>query len=238
MDEKEGKAMPSLRRGMVVVTAVLWLTAWPAMVGGPTALADDLEFRWMEVLVRRVEPTFRELHLLDYRSGLSPSGFQVAGSVDLREFQVGDHLLALVGVNNHLTREIYRVPPPTEDKRYQEALRRVLAEGKDLSTSRFDEETEAVNFVALKMLVASELYLRGLTDFLDVLESQRSLYASEDQLVQRERAVAVSLIALHKALGGGWEVWLPTQGTEPSPSLTGPHSSSLSSHPVEASSNR
>jgi len=43
-----------------------------------------------------------------------------------------------------------------------------------------------------------------------VLESQRSLYAAEDQLVQSERAVAVSLIALYKALGGGWEVWLPT----------------------------
>lgn len=117
-----------LSRWMAAFTTLVLLAAWPAMVGGPTAIADDLAFRWMEVLVHRVEPTFRELHLLDYRSGLSPSGFQVAGSVDLREFQVGDHVLALVGVNNHLIREIYRVPPPTEDKRYQEALRRLQGE--------------------------------------------------------------------------------------------------------------
>lgn len=100
----------------------------------PAAMAlahGDLAFRWMEVLVRRVEPTFRELHLLDYRSGLSPSGFQVPGSVNLREFAVGDHLLALVGVNNHLILWVQKVPPPTGDKNYQEALRRLQAEGED-----------------------------------------------------------------------------------------------------------
>jgi len=37
-----------------------------------------------------------------------------------------------------------------------------------------------------------------------VLDAQRSLYAAEDQLVQSERNVAVALIAVYKALGGGW----------------------------------
>jgi NodT family efflux transporter outer membrane factor (OMF) lipoprotein len=72
---------------------------------------------------------------------------------------------------------------------------------------------EAVDANRRAVDLSSELYLRGLTDFLDVLESQRSLYASEDQLVQSERAVAVSLIALYKALGGGWEEWLPDKST-------------------------
>lgn len=52
--------------------------------------------------------------------------------------------------------------------------------------------------------LSSQLYSRGLTAFLNVLESQRALYATEDQLVQSETAVITNLISLYKALGGGW----------------------------------
>jgi outer membrane protein TolC len=31
------------------------------------------------------------------------------------------------------------------------------------------------------------------------------MYAAEDQLVQSQRNAAVTLIALYKALGGGWQ---------------------------------
>ncbi len=54
--------------------------------------------------------------------------------------------------------------------------------------------------------LANERYTRGLVDFLNVLESQCQLFISEDQLVQSERGIAVDLVALYKALGGGWEV--------------------------------
>lgn len=54
--------------------------------------------------------------------------------------------------------------------------------------------------------LANEQYTRGLGDFLNVLDAQRSLYTAEDQLVQSERAIIANLIALYKALGGGWEV--------------------------------
>jgi len=53
--------------------------------------------------------------------------------------------------------------------------------------------------------LASDLYRNGLADFLRVLESQRSLYLSQDALIESERAVSSDLIALYKALGGGWE---------------------------------
>jgi multidrug efflux system outer membrane protein len=52
--------------------------------------------------------------------------------------------------------------------------------------------------------LANERYTKGLADFLNVLESQRSLYTSEDQLVQSERVVATNLIGLYQAIGGGW----------------------------------
>jgi multidrug efflux system outer membrane protein len=50
-----------------------------------------------------------------------------------------------------------------------------------------------------------KLYTAGRTDFLNVLNAQRSLYVSEDALVQSVRDVSGNLIALYKALGGGWE---------------------------------
>jgi outer membrane protein TolC len=42
-------------------------------------------------------------------------------------------------------------------------------------------------------------------DFFGVLEAQKSLYSSEDQLVQSQRNAAANLIGLYRALGGGWE---------------------------------
>jgi len=60
--------------------------------------------------------------------------------------------------------------------------------------------------------LSKELYARGLTDFLTVLDAERSLYSSEDQLVQSRQTAVVNLIALYKALGGGWEVFEQEQG--------------------------
>jgi multidrug efflux system outer membrane protein len=57
---------------------------------------------------------------------------------------------------------------------------------------------------ALKL--ADDLYRHGLTDFIRVLVSQRGLYLSQDSLVQSDHFVALNLVAIYKALGGGWEV--------------------------------
>jgi multidrug efflux system outer membrane protein len=53
------------------------------------------------------------------------------------------------------------------------------------------------------------LYTKGLADFLNVLDAQRDLFASQDQLVQSEQNVSANLVALYKALGGGWETEEP-----------------------------
>jgi len=53
--------------------------------------------------------------------------------------------------------------------------------------------------------LSRELYKSGLGDFLSVLDAQRQLYRTEDLLAQSQTAVTTNLIALYKALGGGWE---------------------------------
>jgi NodT family efflux transporter outer membrane factor (OMF) lipoprotein len=54
--------------------------------------------------------------------------------------------------------------------------------------------------------LATELYTQGQTDFLNVLQAQRALYSSEDALAQSTRTVSTNLVALYKALGGGWQL--------------------------------
>jgi multidrug efflux system outer membrane protein len=45
----------------------------------------------------------------------------------------------------------------------------------------------------------------GIADFLTVLDSESRLLQDQSQLAQSETAVATTLVAVYKALGGGWE---------------------------------
>ncbi|MDP3696006.1 MAG: efflux transporter outer membrane subunit [Desulfocapsaceae bacterium] len=66
--------------------------------------------------------------------------------------------------------------------------------------------------------LATTLYTAGQNDFLAVLDAQRSLYATEDALAQSSRTVSTNLVALFKALGGGWPAVAPTPSRAPLPS--------------------
>ena len=71
--------------------------------------------------------------------------------------------------------------------------------------TRRRELTGAVAPSQKSLDLASRLYASGLTDFLHVLDAERSLYQAQDALVQSDRTVSANLIALYKSLGGGWE---------------------------------
>ncbi len=64
-------------------------------------------------------------------------------------------------------------------------------------------DAAAANRRALDLSV--QLYISGTGDFINVLVAEGSLYASENALVQSRGAIAADLIALFKALGGGWD---------------------------------
>jgi multidrug efflux system outer membrane protein len=63
--------------------------------------------------------------------------------------------------------------------------------------------------------ISTRLYKEGQTDFLNVLEAQRSLFGSEDALVRSTRDIATDLVAIYKALGGGWYDIPETDPTTP-----------------------
>jgi NodT family efflux transporter outer membrane factor (OMF) lipoprotein len=53
--------------------------------------------------------------------------------------------------------------------------------------------------------LANQLYANGLSNFINVLDAERSLYQAQDALVQSDKTVTTNIIALYKSLGGGWE---------------------------------
>jgi outer membrane protein, multidrug efflux system len=53
--------------------------------------------------------------------------------------------------------------------------------------------------------IARQEYNNGLIDLLDVLQVQQNLYAAQDAQTQSDQAVSSDLVAIYKALGGGWE---------------------------------
>ncbi|MFA6561145.1 MAG: multidrug efflux RND transporter permease subunit [Verrucomicrobiia bacterium] len=57
--------------------------------------------------------------------------------------------------------------------------------------------------------LARQRYDGGVSDFLAVLDAERSQLAIEAQLAQSETRTATALVAIYKSLGGGWEIELP-----------------------------
>ena len=71
--------------------------------------------------------------------------------------------------------------------------------------------------------LARTLYQTGATDFLEVLDAERSLYGAEDALIQSRIAITTDYIALNKALGGGWDGAIDSSQPEIIDVNTGPH---------------
>ena len=54
------------------------------------------------------------------------------------------------------------------------------------------------------MRLAELRYREGVSDLLSVLDAQRTLFAAEDQAAQLRLSRLQAVVALYKALGGGW----------------------------------
>lgn len=94
---------------------------------------------------------------------------------------------------------------------YEQTVLRALEETEDalVTHARTRERLEHIAESERASRTAAQLararYDGGMVDFLEVLDAERTLLAAEDSLAQTRTATATSLIAVYKALGGGWE---------------------------------
>ena len=94
---------------------------------------------------------------------------------------------------------------------YQKTVLSALAEVEDALVAYAKERTRHQALAAsaedfrLSEVLARERYEEGYANYIDVLEAQRSLYAAQDSLAQSDQQLVSDLIAIYKALGGGWQ---------------------------------
>ncbi len=77
---------------------------------------------------------------------------------------------------------------------------------------RRDRLLEAVRASERSVEIVETQYRSGLTDFQRYLDSQRSLFGQQDALAVSAGQVTKNLIAVNRALGGGWD---PDDGADP-----------------------
>jgi multidrug efflux system outer membrane protein len=106
--------------------------------------------------------------------------------------------------------------------RYEKAFLGALREVSDALVAREKlegvrvEQERAVAALAESLDIARTRYESGLASYLEVLDAQQQLFPAENDLARTGRDEILTLVALYRALGGGWSSQ-PPQPTVPLP---------------------
>jgi multidrug efflux system outer membrane protein len=212
-------------------------TQWPIPVGPPNVpvgLPAELVRRRPDV--RRAE---RELAAATAAIGVAESElyprFSIAGSLGLnaakltnlpnrgsvfysvgpsmswRLFDFGQ-IRANVRIQNALAEQAFITSRQVTLNALEEVENAIV--NYDREQSRRASLRAAVEANRRSLNLARQLNDAGVVDFLNVLTAQQALFDSEDALARSDSVVSTNLVALYKALGGGWE---PAEGVESTP---------------------
>src|ERR1700676_523198 len=102
--------------------------------------------------------------------------------------------------------------------------------GYNAEQSRLNSLSRARSAALDAVRLSTDRYERGLTDFLNVLDPERQRFEIEAQYEISRRVAGVQLVALYKALGGGWEHYQaipPIRTPEPAIAAAARESNSL-----------
>jgi NodT family efflux transporter outer membrane factor (OMF) lipoprotein len=145
--------------------------------------------------------------------GLQATHFSEMGDWDSRMFAFGpavrwnlfdgNRLRSLVAVEEARTKQLAAA--------YESVVLRAVEEVENALVGYAQEQERAaalrrsVEAARQSVTMVETLYRSGLTNFQNVLDSQRSLSLQEDRLAVSEGLILQHAVALYKALGGGWE---------------------------------
>ncbi|MGZ5054287.1 MAG: efflux transporter outer membrane subunit [Methylobacter sp.] len=104
---------------------------------------------------------------------------------------------------------------------FKEVEDTLIAYRKEQERRKALEKAVAANRLAVQL--ANERYQKGLTSFLDVLTSQSALYQAQSDLASSESRLASNLVALYKALGGGWQTEVTVSDVKKQPDFMIPY---------------
>ena len=130
----------------------------------------------------------------------------IGPSIDWQIFNAGS-VRANIEVQKALTEQAGLAYQKTVLTALQDVENALIAYSYEQQRHTALEDTVAANRKAVDL--ATQLYSQGQTEFLNVLDSQRSLYTAELALVLSTSNLSTDMVALYKALGGGWEEETP-----------------------------
>ena len=148
---------------------------------------------------------FDTLHVSDAFS-LPSRAFSVGPSVSIPIFR-GGQLTGELRLRESQEREAAISFQQTVLRAWQEVDDALTAYAEAQARRRDVAEAAKQNEAALG--AARQRYGEGAADFLNVVNSQAQLLQSEDDLAAAGTEIATDLVALYRALGGGWEVTEP-----------------------------
>ncbi len=128
--------------------------------------------------------------------------WSVGPTVQWRIFDAG-RIRANIKVQNARQEQALATYEQTALTAFEDVENALVAYAKEQVRRRSLEDAVTSSQESLRL--ANQLYANGLSDFINVLDAERSLYQAQDALVQSDRTVSANLIALYKSLGGGWE---------------------------------
>ena len=115
----------------------------------------------------------------------------------------GGAILSNIRVQEALTDQAFITYRKTVLGAFQDVENALIAFTKEQEHYKSLKDSVAANTIAVDLSL--KLYKEGLLEFLNVLVAERSLFVAENALVQSNCNITTDLIALYKALGGGWE---------------------------------
>jgi multidrug efflux system outer membrane protein len=138
-------------------------------------------------------------------SGLFKSGsFAVTGTAQLLQpiFDFG---------RNQANLDVARAGRDIAVAQYEKAIQTAFREVADALAGRatLGEQLRAqaaqTNALEITFRLADLRYRAGAASYLDSLDAQRSLFAAQQALIQTQAAQLQNMVALYRALGGGWK---------------------------------
>ena len=144
---------------------------------------------------------------------LGLSATSLAGPTSALTWGIGPSFVWNVFDHGRLTNQVL-----VEDARfqqsfeqYQDVVLRAAREVDDAAVGFANSQVqmpllaESVQAARRSLDLATIQYQEGLVDFERVLDSQRTLFSQQERMVDNLGSVTQNLIALYKAMGGGWQ---------------------------------
>ena len=149
--------------------------------------------------------------------------FKYLGSLGADTYSLGPSITLPIFQGGRLTRtlELRRAQEQEAAISYQRAVLGALHDVNNALTAYASEQLRqqailrAVAANQRAVGLANDQYRAGIVTFIDVLNAERQLLSTQQQQLQSQTNISTDLVALYKALGGGWEASYPDEAPPP-----------------------